>query len=122
MSEINIVVVDDEEMLAVFIKDFLQCYGYSVEAFTDASQAFNKIESDVGDIDLLITDQSMPNMSGLELIEKVRNINSNLPIILYSGFNDVEFKGNLENYNISYCFQKPVDNSQLLSSVKQLLS
>jgi len=122
VSNINILAVDDEELLVMFIKDFLECYGYSVTTCTDASEALKMIESDPNEFDLLITDQTMPGMTGIELIEEVRKLKKDVPIILCSGYNDVVNKKDIEENDISYYLQKPVDNSQLLKYIDQLLS
>lgn len=117
----NILAVDDEEMLVGFIKDFLEANDYSVTACTDASQALEIMKSDSDKFDLVITDQNMPVMSGIELIEKIRSFNERVHIILLTGSIGSLEKNNIEDNNIAYYLQKPVKNSQLLECVKHLL-
>ena len=122
MSNKNILVVDDEALLATFIKDFLECHGYSVVACNDGEQALKQLESNLDGFDLLITDQSMPGMTGVELIKKVTELKQDMPVVLCSGYDDVVDEGGMNKNNISFYLQKPVDNSQLLKHVEKLLA
>ena len=122
MPKINIIAVDDEELMVMFIKEFLECYGYSVDAYTDASLAYKEIESNIENIDLLITDQTMPTMTGLDLISKVRNIKKTVPVILYSGYTELDIENILGDDSTSFYLHKPVENAHLIKCVKQLLS
>lgn len=121
MDNKKILVVDDEEMLLLFINDFLSHHNYSVTVCTDAGEALEIIKSSIDEFDLIITDQAMPKMTGLELVKQVREINNNIPIILCSGYNDVVDENEMKAYQISFFLQKPVDNSQMLKCVSELL-
>lgn len=84
-----ILVVDDEEMITRMIRDYLQVYGYRVLTCNNSTNALEMIQSEAGrDVDLLITDNTMPGISGQVLSRKIHVLYPDLPIILYSGFSD----------------------------------
>lgn len=78
----RILFVDDEEMLADLGKATLKKLGYSVTTTTDSSEALALFQNDPNQFDLVITDQSMPNISGAELSKQLLQIRPDIPIIL----------------------------------------
>lgn len=122
MTNKRILAVDDEKMLLTFLNDFLSSYGYSVTTCTDAFVALDMIKTNPGDFDLVITDQTMPTMTGLELVKKIRELKNNTPVILCSGVSDVINENEKKDFSVSCCLLKPVDNSLLLKHIEQSLS
>lgn len=121
MNNKKILAVDDEEMLLLFINDFLSHHDYLVTTCTDANEALEIIKSSINEFDLIITDQTMPKMTGLEFIQQVRRINSNVPIILCSGYSDVVDENEIKDHQVSFYLQKPIDNSHMLKCINELL-
>lgn len=117
----KILAVDDEISLLMFIDDFLSRYSYSVTTCTDAIKAIDIIKSEVDGFDLIITDQTMPGMTGLEFVKQIRALKNNVPVILCSGYNDVIDKNEIKDHGVSFYLQKPVGNAQLLKCIEQLL-
>jgi CheY-like chemotaxis protein len=118
----KILAVDDEKMLLMFMNDFLSSYGYLVTICVDTNEAIEMIKVDPDRFDVIITDQSMPEMTGLELVTQIRELSSSTPVILCSGYHDVMDENESNEHNISYYLQKPVDNSHLLKCLEQLTS
>ena len=117
----RIMIVDDESSLAEYLDVLLRESGYQTKVFTDSQKALQQLQSAPDDCDLIITDQSMPNMTGIELAEKVTQLRSELPIIVCSGnalFSDDFLKG----VNVRELLQKPVAAEELLHAVKKYLS
>ncbi len=81
----TILLVDDEKSLLDALEGMLTQLGYEVIAEQSSPKALEKLEDTIDDYDLLITDQGMPDMSGLELIKRIRELDKNFPIILMSG-------------------------------------
>ncbi len=82
-SKAKILIVDDFSTLRRIIKNILKQLGYvNIEEAEDGVQAFNKLKN--GGFDFLITDWNMPNMTGLELLQKVRetDITKELPVLM----------------------------------------
>ena len=76
----TILVVDDELSMREFLKILLEKEGYEVATASEASSAIDLIDSK--DFDLVISDIKMPGMGGLSLLEKIKEINSALPVIM----------------------------------------
>jgi CheY-like chemotaxis protein/anti-sigma regulatory factor (Ser/Thr protein kinase) len=81
----RILFVDDEEVLAALGKQGLQLLGYRVTSRSDSQEALEEFTHHAQDFDLLVTDLSMPGMSGVELTQQIRRIRPDLPAILVTG-------------------------------------
>jgi two-component system response regulator PilR (NtrC family) len=79
-----ILVVDDELSMREFLKILLEKEGYDVTSTADATSAIKEIGS--GSFDLVISDIKMPGMGGLTLLEKIKEINSSLPVIMITAY------------------------------------
>lgn len=82
----RILLVDDEESITEVGRELLQNLGYHVETRTASREALEAFRAAPDKYDLVITDQTMPNMTGLDLASELRKIKPDLPIILCSGF------------------------------------
>jgi PAS domain S-box-containing protein len=82
----RILFVDDEEGLLESGQGILEHAGYHVTTYTDAQEALNAFRKNPGAFDLVLTDLTMPKMTGLELAEHIHDIRQDLPIILCTGF------------------------------------
>lgn len=121
-SSKHILIVDDEEMLAGFLQDYLENIGFIVTVSTDPVQALKLFQAEYKNIDLLVTDQTMPQMTGIELIRQIHFYKPELPVILCSGLNDELDKRELETHGIDLYMQKPVKGKQILASINQLIN
>lgn len=117
----TIMIVDDELSLAEYLDVLLTQNGYQTEVFIDSEKALQEFELTPDGYDLIITDQSMPNMTGSEMAEKIMRIQPKLPIIIYSGYlsRSDDF---LNRINVRKVLQKPVAAGELLHAVKKYLS
>jgi len=82
----RILLVDDEEIVRTVLEKGLQKLGYSVIAESSGQEALARVKATPDDFDLIITDQTMPQMSGLQLAAAIHAIRPNLPIILATGY------------------------------------
>lgn len=117
----EILVVDDEQSLAEFIGEILNRYGYRAKVVTDSSLALDIIQKQPVRFSLVITDQTMPKMTGLELIEGIRKIIPGQPAIICSGYSDKINKNDVRDNNILY-FKKPLDTDILIRKIHELLN
>ena len=83
-----ILFVDDHEVLARLSCEILNMQGYRAVSAYNASDALAKLEKE--DFDMLITDFRMEGMNGLELAKKVRERTPNIPIIIVTGYSDLD--------------------------------
>ncbi len=117
----RILVVDDEAAIGRFLKELLEAQGYEVEVSEDPRQALARFEADPGDLDLVITDQTMPGMSGLRLAACMRARRPDLPVILCSGFSDLVDENSAREAGIAAFLSKPIDMNSLLAKISELL-
>ena len=115
-------VVDDEKDIRELTCQFLTMAGYRVDVFADGSEAFQALAERPHDWDLLLTDQTMPRMTGCQLAKKAKAIRHDLPVILCSGYKTIESKDKTVNDGVSIFLQKPVDRCTLLTNVAKALS
>lgn len=83
-----ILFVDDHEVLARLSCEILNMQGYRAVSAYNAADALSKLEKE--DFDMLVTDFRMEGMNGLELAKKVREKTPNIPIIIVTGYSDLD--------------------------------
>ena len=83
-----ILFLDDEEMLAEWGQVTLERLGYTATAMTDSTRALKVFSEDPSRFDLVITDQAMPHMTGVQLSKKILMMRPDIPIILCTGHSD----------------------------------
>lgn len=82
----RILYVDDEEGLAVLGQEFLEDMGYTVTPMFSSAEALKAFKADPQKYDLVVTDQTMPDLTGIELAHEVQKISPQTPFVLCSGF------------------------------------
>ena len=114
--------VDDEPALAHLFKETLTEAGYAVTNFTDGVAALKKFTDNPDECELLIADIAMPDLNGIQLAQKCRQINPELPIILYSGFSDATIQKNCRELGINRLLIKPVLPDTLIHIIREILA
>jgi len=117
----RILVVDDELQIVDFVVQVLEGAGYVTMSTISSLQAMKIIEEKKWDVDLLITDMGMPDMTGLELFEKIRESDNDLPVILCSGYSEHISEDSSEELGLDGYLAKPFTGKQLLEVVRQVL-
>jgi len=115
----HILVVDDDQLVASFLKSYLTNHNYNVTTAPSGHLALEKLEKQP--VDLVITDQSMPKMTGIELSKKVKILFPNIPIILSSGYGDEIIKQNIQDVGINYFHKKSSNPEELIDAITELL-
>jgi CheY-like chemotaxis protein len=119
----NIYIIDDEEYILETLQDFLSDLGHTVQTNTSPKQALSDIKK--SHYDIVITDLSMPGISGLELAEQIKALDPAIQLILISGWALNLDESDLEN-RIDFVINKPFSFEKItyvLSEVgKKLLS
>ena len=117
----HILIVDDEPMLVEIMKRSLSRLGYTVTSFTDSRLAMDWFTQHPDKVDLVLTDMTMPHLTGAELAEKMLAEKPQLPVILCTGYSEVMNAAKAEAMGIQKFLAKPVDNGILAQSVRVLL-
>jgi len=118
----HIMVVDDEMAIARFLEELLTENGYKVTIFSDSRDALKQFKKQPDNFDLVIADQTMPLMTGLELTESILKLKADMPAILCSGYSDNINEDTISEAGIKAYFQKPVNTNDLLKKLHQLVS
>ena len=118
----HILLVDDETMLLDLGKEILSTLGYQVTAESNSVKALNIVREDVNRFDLIITDQTMPGLSGKELAQEVNKLNSEIPIIICSGFSTQISEEDTGQFGISAYCSKPLRITELSQVIKQTMA
>ncbi|MGD9158346.1 MAG: response regulator [Desulfobacteraceae bacterium] len=118
----SILLVDDEYMIADTMKIMMEQLGYRVKAFTESSRALEVFESNPDAFDLVITDMTMPRMTGDLLASKIQDIREDTPVIICTGFNNRVDPDGLRNKGICEILNKPVRTTTLAKAIKDVLN
>ncbi len=120
-SPSKILLVDDDPDIRSLTRTFLEHEGYGVFSSGDAERAAQIFRS-VSEIDLLVTDLYMPGKSGMELARELKELRSELPVLIISGgVVDQEHKAHLEKEGWSFV-AKPFRLPELLAAVHRILA
>ena len=117
----RILIVDDEDAILDLHKTILQRLGYEVTTTTDSQNALELIRTHQDRFDLVVTDQTMPNLSGVELARETLKIKPTMSIILCTGYSSVVSEKNALAIGIKKYAKKPVGIKELAKIVRQVL-
>lgn len=117
----RVLVVDDEPTVAKLIQELLKMEGYESEVYHDPRDALSSFERTPEAFSLLVTDQTMPGMTGSELAKSVMGRCPNFPIILCTGFSATIDEEIAKAMGIKAFFTKPLDMMEFLLVVDQLI-
>ena len=113
--------VDDEPATANVIKTVLERLGYTVQIRTNSLEALEVFRSDPYGFDLIITDMTMPYMTGKELASQILRIRPDVPVILCSGFSEQMDGEKAAKLGIRAFVMKPVVRSELAQIIRKVL-
>lgn len=117
----HILLVDDEGSIAQMGKAALEKYGYRVSAFTSSIEALNTFEKNPASFDLLLTDMTMPDMTGDKLIQQIKRIRYNMPAIICTGFSETISNGDYADKGADGFLMKPVAIHNLIGEIRKQL-
>ncbi len=112
----SILIIDDEKEICESIKMILEYEGYQVNAFTSAKEGLQKI-SDLP-YSAMLLDIQMPEMSGFDVLQKVKQTNPNISVIIISAHGSVENAIKATRLGAFDFIEKPIDRDKLLISVR----
>jgi DNA-binding NtrC family response regulator len=116
----RVLVVDDDADAREVIAIVLAQAGYSVEVANDGFDAIGKMPA--VEPDLVLTDLQMPGMHGLDLIDNIRKIDGDLPVVLATGVETRDLVTNPSLYGAVACLEKPLDLDQLFWTIDLALA
>ena len=117
----RILLVDDEIRLLDAISQILAKKGYQVKGLTDPLAALNTFKEKPGQFDLIISDVTMPHMTGIQLAREIKSIDPGIPIILCSGFGSIITRQQIKNLGVNDFITKPINKIKLTMLVRKVL-
>lgn len=116
----RILIIDDQEALVDVLDNLLNSYNYRCTKKTNSQEALDLYLADPSAFDLIITDQTMPNLTGIELVQTIRDQGLDIPVIIATGYSD-KIKDNKVEFENVIVLQKPVETKRLVKNVAKLL-
>lgn len=117
----RILFVDDEPALVRYCKRFLERLGYHVEAYTDPITALASFRARPNRFDLVITDMTMPMMTGDKLAQKMMMLRADIPVVLCTGHSELLDEKSALDIGIKAFHMKPFDRMELASTIRIVL-
>jgi len=118
----SILLVDDEELNVTSYTALLGDIGYTVEGFTNSQEALEAFLNNPEKYDLILTDYTMRNLTGIKLIERIRQSGHNkIPVIVFSGISEAISDAEIEKVGIEVKLSKPIDLYTLATAIKKVL-
>ncbi len=117
----HILLVDDEQMLADLGQTMLERLGYTVTVQIDSLEAFRVFENQPDAFDLVITDQTMPGMTGIDMAQRMLRIRPGLPIILCTGYGSPPLQEKVTSLGIKGFALKPMTMKGMTALIRKVL-
>ncbi len=118
----SILFVDDEEAICKLAERILAIYGYQVTSITDSEKALQRYREKPSDFDLVITDMTMPKLSGEEITQQVLGITPDTPVIISTGYNKRLTPSKAISLGAKALIHKPFEKEKMLSLVREVLN
>jgi signal transduction histidine kinase/CheY-like chemotaxis protein len=117
----TVLFVDDEPHLVDAGSQALEAFGYNVVAATGSEEALEIFKQDPEKFHLIITDYTMPHMTGLQLAKIIRGIRADIPVILCTGYSDPVARNQLEEAGIRKLIHKPYTQAKISKTIRNVL-
>lgn len=121
MGKEHILFVDDEALVVDMVREMLSQLGYRVTALTSPHTALARFKESPNDFDLLITDHTMPYLTGVDLAKQMLTLRPKLPIIMVTGYSEQLTPEEARNLGIKEFLMKPIIEEHLAQTIRQVL-
>jgi PAS domain S-box-containing protein len=121
LGDESILFVDDEKSIVDMCSEMLTRLGYRVETAMTPLAALNKFQTNPKNFDLVITDMTMPQMTGLQLTKRIKAVNPKIPVVLCTGFSAYINPENAAAMDIQGYLMKPIVKLEMAKTVRQVL-
>src|SRR6186997_2403021 len=116
----KVLVIDDELDIREGLELLLTSEGYTAELAQNATEGLQKLES--GTYDLVLLDLMMPDRSGMEVLQEVRQRDRETPIFMITAYGSVEAAVNALKFGANDYFSKPWDNEKLIIEIGRMIA
>ena len=122
IAKSSILLVDDDPQVLKMLQTFLSGQGYQVTCAPGGYEALAVIEKQHDSIDLILTDIRMPDMSGIRLLEALRQLHPSLPVLLMTGYTDFDLLAQGLRHHAFDLLLKPIELEQLAWCITKALA
>lgn len=117
LKDITVLYAEDESVIQEGITETLNLFGINVICAKNGQEGLSLFKSNIQNIDLILTDIKMPKLDGLGMIEKIREIDESIPIIITTAHQETNFLMQSIEFNISDYVLKPIDIYKLQKNI-----
>lgn len=118
-SDVRILIVDDEEHTRLGYAEVLRLEGYDVDTAENGKEAFFKIQKN--DYDVIVTDLRMPELDGMTLTDRIRQLKENQKIVIITAFGTFKTYKQAKDAGVTMFLNKPVRAKDLKEAISQIL-
>lgn len=122
VSKRHILVVDDDELVSEYLGALLEAESYDVVVLNKPVEALNYFKEHPDDFDLIITDQVMPGLTGVEISQAILELRPSMPILLITGYSEKITAENAKSFGLRGFFSKPINEDLFLNEINHLVS
>lgn len=119
MSKLSVLVVDDERDILDYMNDLLTPEGYEVTTLDDPKLALEKVREEI--FHVVIIDRMMPTMSGIELLQQIREFDDDIAVIILTGHPDLESAQTAIQYDVSAYIKKPSSAQEFRDTLARII-
>jgi DNA-binding NtrC family response regulator len=105
VPQLSILVIDDDRDICEYLQDFLTSEGYGVKVVNDSTVALDELKQ--GEYHVAVLDLMMPKLSGIDLLEQIRQVDDDIAVIILTGYPSLETATSSIGYDVSAYIQKP---------------
>ncbi len=118
----KVMIVDDEKLITQGLLNILDWEGLGLQISSTHSDGQSALESFIDyPVDIIISDINMPNIDGLNLLKKIKDINSNTKFVVLSGYDDFYYAKKAIEYGVDSYMLKPIDEEELSTTLNRLV-
>ena len=117
----TVLLVDDEESIVRMVRKMLEMLGYQVETQMNPVEALEQFQSKPDQFDLVITDMTMPQMTGVMLSEKIMEIRPDIPVIICTGHSALINEERAKQLEIAAYVMKPIIMAEISKTIREVL-
>jgi DNA-binding NtrC family response regulator len=120
-GEGSILFVDDEKVLKDIGERMLKSLGYKVVATTSSIEAIEIFRKEPDKFDMVVTDQTMPHMTGYDLAKEIMGIRPDIPVILCTGFSETVSPEKAKDLGIKEFLMKPINRRKIAETIRRVM-
>jgi CheY-like chemotaxis protein len=121
LADVRVLIVDDEPLIVQTLSLLLRRLGYDAAGETSSVRALERVRSAPDALDLLLTDQMMPDMTGDVLAQQVRAVRPDLPILIMTGYSNIASPERAAELGIAAVLHKPLGAPELRAAIDRAI-